>query len=128
MKPAIAVSCVLALTLLSVAQQPAEPARSPEFVKIGPGVTPPEVVKKKDPKYTREAREAELEGLVMVEADIGPDGRVHDARVLRPLGMGLDQRAVDAVKKWKFKPAMKDGHPVWVQVTVEVLFRQAVRQ
>jgi protein TonB len=41
--------------------------------------------------------------------------------------MGLDERAVDAVKKWKFKPAMKDGNPVWMQVTVEVLFRQSVR-
>ena len=124
-----AITLVLMLTTIAVAQQPSQPATSPEFLKIGsPGVTPPEVVKKKNPKYTREARDAELEGLVMVEVDIGPDGRVHDARVLRPLGMGLDERAVDAVKKWKFKPAMKDGHPGWVQVTVEVLFRQGVRQ
>jgi TonB family protein len=123
-----AITLVLALTTIAVAQQAAQTATSPEFAKFGsPGVTPPEVVKKKNPKYTREAREAELEGLVMVEADIGPDGCVHNARVLRPLGMGLDERAVDAVKKWKFKPAMKDGNPVWMQVTVEVLFRQSVR-
>ena len=115
-----AITLVLALTTIAVAQQAAQTATSPEFAKFGsPGVTPPEVVKKKNP---------ELEGLVMVEADIGPDGRVHNARVLRPLGMGLDERAVDAVKKWKFKPAMKDGNPVWMQVTVEVLFRQGVRQ
>ena len=124
-----AITLVLALTTIAVAQQPAQTATTPEFLTIGsPGVTPPEVVKKKNPKYTRDSREAELEGLVMVEVDIGPDGRVHDARVLRPLGMGLDERAVDAVKKCKFKPAMKDGHPGWVQVTVEVLFRQGLRQ
>lgn len=124
MRIARAVVIALILATFAVAEQPADQqATAPQYVKIVPGVTPPEVVKKKNPKYTREAREAELEGIIIVEADIGPDGRVHDARVLRPLGMGLDERAVDAVKKWKFKPATRDGHPVGVQVTVEVSFR-----
>jgi TonB family protein len=44
-------------------------------------------------------------------------------KVVRPLGMGLDQKALDAVKQWKFEPAMKDGKPVAVQINVEVNFR-----
>ena len=53
---------------------------------------------------------------------VGSDGRVHDVRVQRTLGMGLDERAVEAVKRWKFEPARKDGQPVAVQVNVEVRF------
>ena len=54
---------------------------------------------------------------------VGPDGHPRDVKVARSLGMGLDQKAIDAVKRWKFEPAMKDGKPVAVQINVEVNFR-----
>ncbi|MBV9086323.1 MAG: energy transducer TonB, partial [Acidobacteriaceae bacterium] len=54
---------------------------------------------------------------------IGPDGRVHEVKVSRPLGLGLDEKAVEAVRQWKFEPARKDNQPVPVQVSIEVSFR-----
>ena len=54
---------------------------------------------------------------------VGPDGRPHDMRVQRSLGMGLDEKAMEAVRQWKFEPARKDGQPVAVQINVEVNFR-----
>ena len=56
-------------------------------------------------------------------ADCGPNGKPRDVRVARSLGMGLDQKAIQAVRNWKFEPAMKDGKPVAVQINVEVNFR-----
>ena len=54
---------------------------------------------------------------------VGPDGRPHDIRVSRSLGMGLDEKAIEAVRQWKFEPARKNGQPVAVQINVEVDFR-----
>jgi TonB family protein len=54
---------------------------------------------------------------------VGADGRPRDLRVARSLGLGLDEKAIDAVKTWKFEPAMKDGKPVAVAISVEVEFR-----
>ena len=54
---------------------------------------------------------------------VGPDGTPRDVRVSRALGMGLDQKAIEAVRQWKFEPARKDGKPVSVMVNVEVNFR-----
>ena len=54
---------------------------------------------------------------------VGPDGRVRDVKVQRSLGLGLDEKAIEAVKTWKFEPARKDGTPVAVQINVEVNFR-----
>jgi TonB family protein len=59
----------------------------------------------------------------MLSAIIGADGRPRDLRVLRSLGMGLDQKALDAVAKWRFVPGTKDNHPVSVQVSIMVEFR-----
>ena len=50
------------------------------------------------------------------------DGSTTNIRVIRPLGLGLDEKAIEAVKNWKFEPAMKDGHPVRVEIAVEVDF------
>jgi TonB family protein len=55
--------------------------------------------------------------------EVGPDGDAHDIKVIRSLGLGLDEKAIEAVSQWKFKPGMKDGEPVNVAVTVEVTFR-----
>jgi TonB family protein len=54
---------------------------------------------------------------------VGPDGRPHEVRVMRSVGMGLDEKAIEAVRTWKFEPARKDGQAVAVQISVEVAFR-----
>jgi len=91
--------------------------------RVGGGVTAPRAIYDPDPEYSEEARKAKYQGNVMLWAVIGPDGRPRDLRIARSLGMGLDQKAIDAVAKWRFAPALKDGQPVAVQVNIEVSFR-----
>jgi protein TonB len=91
--------------------------------RVGGGVSAPRVLYDPDPEYSQEARQAKYQGTVVLWVVIGPDGRAHDIRVQRPLGMGLDEKAIEAVRQWRFQPAEKDGHPVAVQVNVEVNFR-----
>jgi TonB family protein len=91
--------------------------------RIGGGVSAPTVIHKVEPEYTNEARAAGLQGTVMLFVVITPDGRATDIKVVRPLGKGLDQAAIESVEKWKFKPGLKDGTPVPVQATIEVNFR-----
>ena len=76
-----------------------------------------------DPQYTELARKARIEGIVIIEAIIDPSGNVTDARVLKPLPLGLDQAALDAVKRWKFKPGTLNGQPVPVIYNLTVNFR-----
>lgn len=76
-----------------------------------------------DPQYSEEARKAKYQGTVVLWAVIGPDGRPRELRASRSLGMGLDEKAIEAVKLWRFEPAMKDGRPVAVQINIEVNFR-----
>ncbi len=76
-----------------------------------------------DPEYSEEARHAKFQGTVLLWMVIGSDGVPHDVRVQRSLGMGLDEKAIEAVRQWRFDPSMKDGHPVAVQVIIEVAFR-----
>jgi TonB family protein len=91
--------------------------------RVGGGVSAPRPIYDPDPEYSEEARHAKYQGTVLLWVIVGPDGRPHDIRVQRSLGMGLDEKAIEAVRQWKFEPSMKDGHPVAVQVNVEVSFR-----
>jgi TonB family protein len=91
--------------------------------RVGGGVSAPRVIEDPDPEYSEEARQAKYQGTVVLWIVIGPDGLARQVRVQRSLGMGLDEKAVEAVRKWRFIPAMKDGQPVAVQVNVEVNFR-----
>jgi len=91
--------------------------------RMGKGVTPPVPILRDEPEYTEEARAARLHGAVVVQVIIDTDGRAHHARVLRSLGLGLDENALDAISQWQFKPAVKDGQPVPVTATIEVNFR-----
>jgi protein TonB len=91
--------------------------------RVGGGVTAPRALYAPDPEYSEEARKAKYQGTVVLWVVVGPDGRVHDVRLQRSLGMGLDEKAIEAVKTWRFEPSRKDGQPVAVQVNVEVNFR-----
>ena len=91
--------------------------------RIGGGVSAPHAIYDPDPEYSDEARKAKYQGNVVLEAVIGADGHPRSLRVVRSLGMGLDQKALDAVHNWRFSPALKDGRPVNVLVDIEVAFR-----
>ena len=91
--------------------------------RVGNGVTPPKLVSKVEPEYTEEARLAKYQGTVTVSTEIGTDGLAQDLRVVRGLGLGLDEQALKAIAQWKFQPGARDGQPVPVQATIEVNFR-----
>jgi TonB family protein len=91
--------------------------------RVGGGVSAPRALDTPDPEYSEEARKAKYQGTVVLWLIVGPDGKPRDIKVARALGMGLDQKAMEAVRNWKFEPAMKDGKPVAVQINVEVNFR-----
>jgi TonB family protein len=90
---------------------------------VGGGVSAPKALYAPDPEYSEEARKAKYQGTVVLWVVVGPDGRPHAIKVYRTLGMGLDEKAIEAVRNWKFEPARKDGQPVAVQINVEVNFR-----
>jgi protein TonB len=95
-------------------------------LRLGDGallhVTAPVVLFKVEPVYTEEARRSHVEGTVVLSAEVWPDGAAHNFKVVRSLDPGLDQKAIEAVSQWKFKPGAKDGVPVSVAVKVEVNF------
>jgi len=91
--------------------------------RIGGGVSPPTVIFKVEPEYSEEARKAKFQGTVVLFVVVDENGKPRDLKVIRPLGLGLDQKAIEAVEKWKFSPGKKDGKPVPVQATIEVNFR-----
>jgi TonB family protein len=91
--------------------------------RVGGGVSAPKAIYAPDPEYSEEARKAKYQGTCVLGLVVGPDGRPRDIHVLRSLGLGLDEKAMEAVKNWRFEPAMKDNKPVAVQISVEVDFR-----
>jgi TonB family protein len=91
--------------------------------RVGGGVSAPHAIYDPEPEYSEEARKARYQGVVVLQVVIGADGRPADIRVARTLGMGLDQKAVDAVRQWRFDPAIKDKQRVAVVVNIEVSFR-----
>lgn len=91
--------------------------------RVGGGVSSPRIIYAPDPEFSEEARKAKYEGTVVLWLVVGPDGRTHDIRIHRSLGMGLDERAIEAIRQWRFEPGRKDGIPVAVMINVEVNFR-----
>jgi protein TonB len=87
------------------------------------GVTPPSPLYAPDPDYSDAARKAKYQGSVILWLVVGADGLPHHLRVARSLGMGLDEKALDAVRLWRFQPATLNGQPVAVEINVEVSFR-----
>jgi len=91
--------------------------------RIGGGVTAPSILMKVEPEYSEEARKAKWQGTVQLSLVVDDQGRPQSIKVTRSLGLGLDQKAIEAVEKWRFRPGMKDGKPVPVMATIEVNFR-----
>jgi TonB family protein len=90
--------------------------------RIGKGVTPPRPIYDPEPEFSEEARKAKYQGTCTLEVVVDATGRPTNIKVVGALGMGLDEKAIEAVKNWRFEPAMKDGHPVAVAVNLEVDF------
>jgi len=76
-----------------------------------------------DPEYSEAARQLKFQGSAVLSFIVDPSGSVRDLQITRPLGAGLDDKAIAAVSQWKFQPAQKDGKPVPVAISVEVDFR-----
>jgi TonB family protein len=91
--------------------------------RVGGGVTAPTLVYKVEPEYSEEARKAKYQGTVVLYVEVDPSGKARNLKIIRSLGLGLDEKAIEAVNKWKFKPGFKDGRPVTVAATIEVNFR-----
>jgi len=102
---------------------PAAAAAPGAAYHVGAGVTAPVLLYKREPEYTEEARQAKYSGSVLLYIEVDPSGKATNIRVQRSLGLGLDEKAIEAVRQWKFKPGTKDGNPVTVTATIEVNFR-----
>jgi periplasmic protein TonB len=94
---------------------------SPQTVRVGGDVRPPLKVKNVDPVYPRLALSGKVQGVVILEATIGTDGKVKDVKVVKSLKL-LDDAAVTAVREWEYKPTVINGHPVQVIMTIPVNF------
>jgi len=106
----------------AVSQTPG--AANPSGVyKIGGDVSQPQIVRKVEPEYSELARVAQFQGSVALTVVIGTDGVPQNIQVAKPLGFGLDEKAIEAVGKWQFKPGTKQGQAVPVFATIEVNFR-----
>lgn len=90
--------------------------------KLGGGVSPPRVLFRPQPEYSDDARKARAQGTVELLIIVRADGTVDFQNVTKRLGYGLDQKAIDAVRKWRFDPGRKDGKPVATEVLVEINF------
>jgi TonB family protein len=104
--------------LLFAQEQP-----DPRVYRVGGATTPPRAIYRPDPEYTEEARKAKVNATVMTQVIVGADGKARDVKVIRPVGYGLDEKAIEAVATWRFKPGMKNGAPVNVMATIETNFR-----
>ncbi|MGO9230652.1 MAG: energy transducer TonB [Bryobacteraceae bacterium] len=91
--------------------------------RVGNGTSAPVLLYKKEPEYSEEARKAKYQGTVVLAVEVDPSGRAINPRVVRSLGLGLDEKAMEAVRQWKFKPGYHNGKPVTVAATIEVNFR-----
>ena len=92
--------------------------------QIGGGVSAPTVLHSVEAEFSDEARRAKYQGVCLISLIVDTQGNPQNIRIARALGMGLDEKAIEAIRQYKFRPAMKDGKtPVPVMITIEVDFR-----
>ena len=86
-------------------------------------MTPPQLVYKVEPEFSEEARKAKHQGVVVLTIEISSNGEVRNVRVRQSLGLGLDEKAIEAVSRWRFRPGVLDGRPVTTEAVVQVNFQ-----
>ncbi len=91
--------------------------------RIGGDVSAPVLINKVEPQYSEEAQKAKYSGTVLLSIVVDANGLPRDIHVIRPLGLGLDEKAIEAVMNWRFRPGMKGGRPVATQAQIEMNFR-----
>jgi TonB family protein len=125
LKALLTLASLLAIRPLQSQDEAKSPAQEGEQIvlRVGKGVLPPRVISKVDPSYSKLAMAAWYSGTVVVQIVVGSGGVPRDFRILRSLGLGLDEKALEAVKQWGFQPGTKEGQPVNVLATIEVNFR-----
>jgi TonB family protein len=101
----------------------AEEGHDEDVWDVGGDVSPPRLQYAPDPEYSQPARAAGLQGSLTLSLVVTPAGKPADTRIVNPVGMGLDEKAVETVSTWEFTPARKDGRPVAVRVNVQVNFK-----
>jgi TonB family protein len=94
----------------------------PTVFRVGPGVSAPRSVFAPEPKFTEIARYERFQGVAVVNVIVGTDGKLHSIRLIRALGLGLDDSARSMLETWRFDPAMREGKPVAVEMNIEVSF------
>ncbi len=119
---------ILPSSATSEATNPPSPVPLPlalpkNLYRIGGKVSPPALIHKTEPTYTKAAQHAKIEGRVILSAEVHPDGKAHNFQIVQNLDPGLDQKAIEAVTQWRFRPGMRDGNPVAVLATFEINFR-----
>jgi len=88
----------------------------------GGALTSPVLLYKVEPEFSEEARKAKHQGVVVLYGEVDTNGTLRNIRVLQGLGLGLDDKAIQAVKQWRFRPGYRDGKPVVAAATIEVNF------
>jgi len=109
-----------------MAQQPGVDKSKVEIATAGrDGVSMPKCEYCPDPEYSQEARKKKYEGVVLLSVVVTSEGKAANIRVIKSPGLGLDEKSVEAVRNWRFKPAMKNGMPVAAKVPIDCHFRLA---
>jgi TonB family protein len=115
---------LFAFCICAAAQDSTEAPNSSTLASLKDAdVTPPRPVHEPDPKYTAESRRAGIQGSSWISLIVGTDGVPHDLKVVRKLDDTLDERALETVRTWRFKPATKDDRPVEVELVAKIRFR-----
>jgi protein TonB len=124
--------CLFLLSPAFAQEKGDKPSTTPELhasqgavIDVGPGISPPKPIFAPDPDYPLSVRKGKhkIQGTCVLGLTVDERGRARDVHVTRSLDKRLDQNAIDAVKQWKFNPAMRNGKPVAVFTSVEVDFR-----
>ena len=89
----------------------------------GHQLTPPQLIYKVEPEFSEAARKAKYQGVVVLAIEVDASGHPRNLQVIEQLGLGLDEKAIEAVSQWRFRPGYEDGRPIVTTATVEVRFR-----